>query len=88
MSLPYPIDVEMTVYEDDGQWEGKRWFKRSDSDLQSLFTVKIKLGHYKDRKTGERTPAYTSEEWDRKSAALVEQYPNHIFVYASNKVAA
>jgi hypothetical protein len=82
-ALPYPIGINVVVYKDDGNWDNYRqWFLRTQAQLEKLFVARITLSHYE----GIEEPAYTHAEWVRKSASLVEKYPNCIFVYSSNNV--
>jgi len=77
-ALPYPVGINVSVFQDDGKWNNySAWFKRTNADLRSLSVARITLGHWE----GTDDPAYTAEEWVRKSAQLVAQYPNCIFVY-------
>ncbi len=77
-ALPYPIGIEISVFKDDGQWDKySRWFMRPMHQVTALSVAKITLAHYE----GEDEPAYSHSEWCRKSAQLVEQYPDCIFVY-------
>ena len=77
-ALPYPISINMTVFRDDGQWGNYRaWFLRPVQQLERLAVAKITLGHFE----GSDEPAYTAEQWRRKSDQLVVQYPGCVFVY-------
>lgn len=79
--LPYPIGINVIVFKDDGNWEKYRqWFLRTQKQIETLFVARITLGHYE----GTDEPAYTHSEWVGKSAALVEKYPDCVFVYGSN----
>ena len=77
-SLPYPVGINVKVFRDDGNWGVSPWFVRSNHVLRSLHVANITLAHYE----GEGEPAYTAEEWARKSREIVEKYPNCVFIYA------
>ena len=67
----------MTVYKDDGEWGKCPWFMRSNNSLSTLFVERYVLAHLE----GTDDPEYTSEQWAKKSAQLVERHPGCIFVY-------
>lgn len=76
-ALPYPRGLTIHVYEDDGGFEGTRWFMRAQHVLNALYRATITLAHYE----GEEEPCYTAAEWCRKADSLLEQYPNCVFIY-------
>lgn len=79
--LPYPLGINMQVFQDDGNWGNYRaWFLRTHEQLQRLFVAKITLGHYE----GTGDPAYSYREWIAKSQQIVDAYPQCVFVYGSN----
>lgn len=76
-ALPYPIGIQISVFRDDGQWNYPKWWMRPVHQQLALQVARIALAHYE----GSEDPAYTAAEWASKSEALVEQYPDCIFVY-------
>jgi len=76
-ALPYPSDINLTVYTDDGHWGICPWFKRTDDSLATLFVNRYVLAHI----PGTDDPDFTAAQWAAESDQLVERHPGCIFVY-------
>jgi len=76
--LPYPRKLTLDVYRDDARWsQYPDWFRRPSQQLNELFVARITLAHRLDS----NEPDYSYAEWCEKSARLIAEYPDCVFVY-------